>query len=77
MCSTFLPYPEFNKKTRDSTKSTHKTYLFLFVCFQSEFNESKEVVGDDDENDIFPDNVGDQLGIQVKSERNNFVVTNI
>lgn len=43
--------------------------------FQDELIESK-VVGedDDDENDVFPDSVGDLLGIQVKSERNDFMV---
>jgi hypothetical protein len=41
--------------------------------FQDELIESK-VVDDDDENDVFPDNVGDLLGIQVKSERNDFMV---
>ncbi len=41
--------------------------------FQDELIESK-VVDEDDENDVFPDSVGDLLGIQVKSERNDFMV---
>ncbi len=41
--------------------------------FQDELIESK-IVDDDDENDVFPDSVGDLLGIQVKSERNDFTV---
>ncbi len=45
----------------------------ILLFFQDELIESKVVDGDD-ENDVFPDSVGDLLGIQVKSERNDFMV---
>ena len=60
---------EFDHTENKNSNSRSKNSFF----FQDELIESK-VVGDDDENDVFPDSVGDLLGIQVKSERNDFMV---